>query len=163
MVSAAEPTENTPDERDERTVATPNSPTAAPPRLPLLRRADQMIVALLVALSLVAVAAYWALRGGAGGELIEIESDAPAVDTPRLTANYTVDINSADWPEFEPLPGVGERLARRIVESRETDGPFASVDDLDRVSGIGEKTVERLRPFLRADPPQQGTPRQETP
>ncbi len=149
MVSAADETENT---LDTQAGAAPR-PSAVPPRSPMLRRADQAVVAVLVAASLVAVAAYWTLRGGARGELIEIESDGSADDGPRRTARYTVDINSADWPEFEPLPGVGERLARRIVESREAEGPFQSVDDLSRVSGIGQKTVERLRPYLRADRP----------
>jgi competence protein ComEA len=47
------------------------------------------------------------------------------------------------------LPEIGEALAKGIVESREQDGPFASHDDLDRVRGIGPKTLERIRPYLR--------------
>jgi competence protein ComEA len=116
----------------------------------VLRRADQAVVAVIVAASLVAVAAYWYMRGGMRGELIEIEADVPETPGAPLKAAYTVDLNTADWPEFEPLPNVGERLARRIVESRETDGPFESVDDLGRIRGVGEKTIERLRPYLRA-------------
>lgn len=131
----------------------------------LLRWSDQGVIALLVAASLVAVVAYWYLRGGARGDLIEIETDVPASGASPLMAQYTVDLNSADWPEFEPLPNVGERLARRIVASRETDGPFQSIDDLDRIDGIGQKTIERLRPFLRVGNPIPGveTPVIETP
>jgi competence protein ComEA len=114
-----------------------------------LRRGDQGVIALLVAAALVSVAAYWYLRGGARGELIEIEADIPASGSSPLMAEYTVDLNTAGWPEFEPLPNVGERLAKRIVESREMDGPFQSVDDLGRIDGIGAKTIERLRPYLR--------------
>ncbi len=114
-----------------------------------LRRGDQGVIALLVAAALVSVAAYWYLRGGARGELIEIEADIPASGSSPLMAEYTVDLNTAGWPEFEPLPNVGERLAKRIVESREMDGPFQSVDDLGRIDGIGPKTIERLRPYLR--------------
>lgn len=124
------------------------------PRRPtLLRRSDQGVIALLVAASLISIVAYWYMRGGARGELIEIEADVPESGTSPLMAAYTVDLNSADWPEFEPLPNVGERLARRIVESRETDGPFQSVDDLDRIDGIGQKTIDRLRPYLRVGNP----------
>jgi competence protein ComEA len=119
-------------------------------RSPLLRRADQAVVAVIVAASLVAVGAYWYMRGGMRGELIEIEADVPETPGAPLKAAYTVDLNTADWPEFEPLPNVGERLARRIVESREIDGPFESVDDLGRIRGVGKKTIERLRPYLRA-------------
>jgi competence protein ComEA len=116
----------------------------------LLRRADQAVVAVIVAASLVAVGTYWYMRGGMRGELIEIEADVPETPGAPLKAAYTVDLNTADWPEFEPLPNVGERLARRIVESREIDGPFESVDDLGRIRGVGKKTIERLRPYLRA-------------
>lgn len=55
-----------------------------------------------------------------------------------------VNINSADVGELDELPGVGEATARAIVEDREKNGPFASVEDLMRVSGIGEKKFERL-------------------
>ena len=49
---------------------------------------------------------------------------------------------------LELLPGVGPAIARRIVESRAAEGPFPTVDALDRVKGIGPRTVERLRPFV---------------
>jgi competence protein ComEA len=124
------------------------------PRQPsMLRRSDQGVIALLVAAALISIVAYWYLRGGPSGDLIEIETDVPVSGGSPLMANYTVDLNSADWPEFEPLPNVGERMARRIVESRETDGPFQSIDDLDRIDGIGRKTIERLRPYLRIGDP----------
>jgi len=46
------------------------------------------------------------------------------------------------------LPEIGESLAKRIVESRDADGPFADHDDLQRVRGIGPKTLDRVRPYL---------------
>ncbi|MCP5000541.1 MAG: helix-hairpin-helix domain-containing protein [Hyphomicrobiales bacterium] len=61
---------------------------------------------------------------------------------------YQVDINKASWPELAQLPRIGETLARRIVESRETDGPFRDHDDVQRVRGIGPKTLEGIRPYL---------------
>jgi competence protein ComEA len=68
------------------------------------------------------------------------------------TATFQVDINRADWPELVQLPNVGETIAKRIVESREKDGPFRDHNDLRRVRGIGPKTLENLRPYLRALP-----------
>jgi competence protein ComEA len=50
------------------------------------------------------------------------------------------------------LPGIGETLAHRIVETRETGGPFPSPDDLRRVRGIGPKKLEEIRPYLRPMP-----------
>jgi competence protein ComEA len=108
----------------------------------LLRRADQAAVAALVLVALGAMVTWWLFQGGPAGRLIELEQAGPR------TARYQVDINSADWPELAQLPGIGETLARRIVDSRRTDGPFLDHDDLRRVRGIGPKTVERLRPYL---------------
>ncbi|MBI2826885.1 MAG: helix-hairpin-helix domain-containing protein [Planctomycetia bacterium] len=71
---------------------------------------------------------------------------------PERTARFEVDINEADWPELAQLPGVGETLARRIVESRQTDGPFADHEELRRIRGIGPRTLERIKPFLRPMP-----------
>jgi competence protein ComEA len=108
---------------------------------------DQAAVAALVMAALVTAGLYVLLRGGATGRLIEIERASPQ------TAQFQIDINQADWPEFTVLPGIGETLARRIVESRQVDGPFADVDQLERVRGIGPKTLEQLRPYLRPVPP----------
>jgi len=97
---------------------------------------------MLVLLGLGATVGWWVSQGGPRGQLIELERAKPQ------TASFQVDINSADWPELAQLPGIGETLARRIVESRQTDGPFLGHDDLRRIRGIGPKTVERLRPYL---------------
>ncbi len=116
---------------------------------PLLRRADQAAVATLVAFALAGMGVYWFMQGGHRGELIEIDRAAP------LTAQYLVDINKADWPEFAELPEVGETLARRIVESRAEAGPFGDHEDLLRVNGIGPRTLERLIPYLLPMPDQE--------
>jgi competence protein ComEA len=58
-----------------------------------------------------------------------------------------VDINTASVSELTALPGIGPAKAAAIVEERERK-PFASVDDLTRVSGIGERTLEQLREKL---------------
>ncbi len=65
---------------------------------------------------------------------------------PRFLASAPkVDVNNAGVEELMRLPGIGEVLARRIVAYREEHGPFESVDDLENVEGIGEKTLERIR------------------
>ncbi|HLA84923.1 MAG TPA: helix-hairpin-helix domain-containing protein [Thermoguttaceae bacterium] len=120
-------------------------PTDAPPRGPLspwLRRADQCAVALLVALGVLGTVAWWWSHGGPRGDLVEFERLEPQ------EAKFLVDLNRAEWPELAQLPRMGETLARRIIESREKEGPFRRVDDLRRVKGIGPKTLERLRPYL---------------
>lgn len=59
-----------------------------------------------------------------------------------------IDVNAADTRRLEELPGVGPATAAAIVADREASGPFASVDDLERVRGIGPATLERLRPWV---------------
>jgi len=111
----------------------------------LLRRVDQITVAGLLLFALLALGAYWLARGGHAGRLVEIDHVDP------LSAQFTIDVNTADWPEFMTLPQIGETMARRIVAYRQQNGPFRSIDDLRHVRGIGPKTMERLRPYLRVN------------
>jgi competence protein ComEA len=63
-----------------------------------------------------------------------------------------IDINRASAEELETLPGIGPVLARRIVEDREANGPYVSVDDLERVNGIGKGIVAKVRDHATAGP-----------
>jgi competence protein ComEA len=56
-----------------------------------------------------------------------------------------INVNTASAIELESLPGVGPATASQIIREREANGPFSSIDDLTRVSGIGPATVEKLR------------------
>ena len=55
-----------------------------------------------------------------------------------------VNVNTAGIDELKTLNGIGDSLAQAIVDEREKNGPFASVEDLVRVSGIGAKTLARF-------------------
>jgi competence ComEA-like helix-hairpin-helix protein len=124
-------------------------PSPQPPKSDpawLLRRTDQVTVATLILSGLFSVIGWWIYHGGLRGKLVEIER------AETHTAAFQVDINKADWPELATLPGVGRKLAERIVQSREQDGPYSDIDDLRRVRGIGPKTLETLRPYLRPLP-----------
>ncbi len=94
---------------------------------------------MLVGVGLLVAVVWWSMAGGFGDGLADLDRDL------ARRARFTVDLNAADWPELAQLPGVGQTLARRIVESRHTDGPFRAPDDLRRVRGIGPKTLEGLR------------------
>ncbi|MFC7458115.1 helix-hairpin-helix domain-containing protein [Brachybacterium sp. GCM10030267] len=56
-----------------------------------------------------------------------------------------VDLNTADAADLEQLPGVGPAISQRIIEHRDKNGPFESVDELLEVSGIGPATLEKIR------------------
>lgn len=59
-----------------------------------------------------------------------------------IAAAESVNINSADAQALAALKGVGPAKAAAIIADRDANGPFSSVEDLMRVRGIGEKTVE---------------------
>jgi competence protein ComEA len=63
-----------------------------------------------------------------------------------------LDINRATAAELESLPGIGPVLAGRIVQDREANGPFSSVDELDRVEGIGKGIVAKVRDHVTVGP-----------
>ena len=64
-------------------------------------------------------------------------------------AEAVVDLNTADLAALDTLPGVGPAIAQRILDWRDANGPFHSVDELLEVPGIGPATLERLRPKVR--------------
>jgi competence protein ComEA len=109
---------------------------------PLLRRLDQVTIALLLAVSLLLMATAAGMRYWQGQGVLEIDR------APPLPVTFRVDVNRADWPELALLPEVGETLARRIVSSRWREGPFLEQEDLLRVPGIGPHVLESVRPYL---------------
>lgn len=66
---------------------------------------------------------------------------------------WRVDLSTASVDELALLPEIGPALAARIVADRGQRGPFASVDDLGRVEGIGERTIAQLRAVARVSTP----------
>lgn len=63
-----------------------------------------------------------------------------------------IDLNTATAAELESLPAIGPRRAEAIIADRAARGPFRSVDDLDRVHGIGPGTINRIRDYVLASP-----------
>jgi comEA protein len=72
-------------------------------------------------------------------------AQGPVVIAAQRSGPAPIDLNKATSEELQTLPGVGPALAGRIVEFREKNGPFRSVDELLKVRGIGEKSLERFR------------------
>jgi competence protein ComEA len=113
------------------------------PARTLLRRADQLGVAVLALFALISIGGYCLTQAVIRGRVIDIEK------APPLDPGFRVDLNSAEWPELAQLPEIGESLARQIVAYRTAHGAFRDVSDLRRVKGIGPKKFEAVRPFLR--------------
>ena len=86
------------------------------------------------------------------GEQVE-EALAPATSAPSSSASgaknsETVNINTATESELTTLPGIGPSKAAAIIAYRDEHGPFATPQDITNVTGIGDKTFERLEPFI---------------
>src|SRR5467141_2100616 len=62
-----------------------------------------------------------------------------------------VDINSASAADLEKVPGLGPSLSRRIIEFRDKNGPYGTVEDLLKIQGIGEKSLSHFREYLTAN------------
>jgi len=73
---------------------------------------------------------------------------APPAEAKAAPKPAAIDVNRASAADLQSVPGIGKSLAERIVDFREKNGPFAKIDDLLKVQGIGEKSLEKLRPYL---------------
>ena len=73
-----------------------------------------------------------------------------------------VNLNTASVSQLEDLPGIGPALAARIVEHRQKNGAFKSVEDVMAVKGIGEKNFAKIQTYLSVGAPaaQKETPKQ---
>lgn len=78
---------------------------------------------------------------------IELEGE----DTAVAAGGEIVNINSAGVAELDTLPGIGPSTAEKIVEYRETNGPFATIDEILSVAGIGPAKFEQIEPFITVE------------
>jgi competence protein ComEA len=72
--------------------------------------------------------------------------------TPAPLPDVAIDVNAADAAALASLPGIGETLAGRIVEYRNLNGPFASLDELADVAGMTQRRIDAIAPYLRVSP-----------
>jgi competence protein ComEA len=80
------------------------------------------------------------------GYVAKVSSSSSKSSKTRFTG--VINVNRATKAEFDSLTGIGPVLASRIINYRSANGPFLALDDLLKVSGIGSKTLERIRPRL---------------
>jgi competence protein ComEA len=95
-------------------------------------------------LSLVAVTALVA----ATGATLAAQTRTPPAAAAKPASTAVVNINTASATEIATLPGVGAKMAARIIEYRQKNGPFKKVEELMNVRGIGEKNFLKLKPQL---------------
>jgi competence protein ComEA len=97
-----------------------------------------------IVLSLVAATALVA----ASGATLAAQTKTPPAAAAKPASAAVVNINTASATEIATLPGVGAKMAARIIEYRQKNGPFKKIEELMNVPGIGEKNFLKLKPQL---------------
>ena len=77
---------------------------------------------------------------------------------PAAADGGPININTASATELASLSGIGPAKAQAIIEHREKEGPFKTVDDLKLVRGIGSKLLDQLRPHITVDGKSEAAP-----
>jgi competence protein ComEA len=90
-----------------------------------------------------------------------VEGGSPVLPTPvennpvlpgSGSSSELIDINTASSVELETLPGIGPTTAQKIIEYRQTNGAFVSIEDIINVSGIGPGLYERIKDLITVGP-----------
>jgi len=118
----------------------PPAAPAAPADAPVPRRTQ--LAAFLLLLAVVGLIGWRWYADHYGTRPTELQRDV----------THRVDLNRATRTELMAIPGVGPALAEKIVSHREGQGKFSRVEDLTHVHGIGDATMNKLRPWLTVDP-----------
>jgi competence protein ComEA len=80
------------------------------------------------------------------------DSGAVVADTAGAAPGGLLDLNTASASDLDSLPGIGQSFADRIIEYRTTNGPFTSVEDLQKVKGIGAALFAKIAPLVSVGP-----------
>jgi len=78
---------------------------------------------------------------------LSAQSKAPA-PKPTATAAAPVNLNTATAEQLATIPGVGPKMAERIIDYRQKNGGFKKIEDLMNVSGVGEKSFLKMKPLI---------------
>lgn len=111
------------------------------------QKRDQATIAILLSFGVLLI--FWKYSPFfRSSEFIDIETDA------KREYQFTIDINSAEWPEIALVPGIGQELAMRIENYRARNGGYSSLEQLGNVDGIGPGKLKALRKYLLPIPSQ---------
>lgn len=114
---------------------------------------------------------FWAHQSSAEPYEVQVSGGAQSAPAPAATSEAdeeperpdsllegeVININSAGLYDLQRLPGIGEVRAQAILDYREANGPFQTVDGLDAVDGIGQGIIDGLRDYAQAGPAGEGS------
>ena len=107
-----------------------------------------LFIALIFSLSLCLAAAPVDSYAQSSDTTSKVQKASKTTKKSTKAATKAVNINSADKKMLTEIPGVGPVTADSILKYRKANGKFKSVNDLLNVKGIGEKTLNKMKPFL---------------
>ena len=84
---------------------------------------------------------------------VDTLAEDSSVSGTNIGEKRRININTADPATLETLPGIGPAYARRIVEYRNMNGAFKSLEELKNIRGIAEKRLDKLKPFIKLKDP----------
>ena len=86
--------------------------------------------------------------GSQGGDQSDQAQGERQMEGQQAMPSMPIDVNTATADELVTIPGLDKTLAQNIVDYREANGPFASVDDLSRVTGMDQQTLDSIRGWV---------------
>ncbi|MFQ5862165.1 MAG: ComEA family DNA-binding protein [Candidatus Brocadiales bacterium] len=110
-----------------------------------LSRNEFVVLCVLFSTLMVGIITKYVIDSHLGSGEIKVLRQNPEELTLRL------DINTAEWHELLPLPQIGEKRAKAIVEYRKRHGPFTSLDELLNVGGITPKVLEAIKDSVKIE------------
>ncbi len=101
----------------------------------------------LTAAALLAIMATFSVPG------MSAQGGKGSAKSKPVASGQVVNVNTASAADFEALPGIGPKLAARIVDYRQKNGPVKKIEDLINFQGLGEKNFLKLKPQLTLGSP----------
>lgn len=86
-----------------------------------------------------------------GENVVDVTTNTSASTSTSQAKAGLVNLNTATEADFQTISGIGQKRAQDIIAYREANGKFKSVDDLKNVTGIGAKTLEKLKEYVTVD------------
>jgi competence protein ComEA len=85
-----------------------------------------------------------------------LHAQTPPASKAPVTASAPINLNTATAQQLETIPGVGAKMAERIIDYRQKNGGFKKVEDLMNISGVGEKSFLKMKPLITVTPTKPG-------